>query len=185
MDDFVVRAAVDDVVRCIPFWIPGVAEAGMPYVDAGVDDRDLDAVAGALRARGRQLPCLKGIDQPEVRVVVRCGAVESLVFGVQDLRRRADRGEAGAVQLNGDGIERYVKLAGHPSPRSVLPEPLLEVVSKCRELRSMGLHAVAREVDLLAFGRSGLFVGCKRSAFELYERAGLVDSLPYGGRARA
>src|SRR4029450_4782769 len=111
--------------------------------------------------------------------------VESLVFGVQDLRRRANSGESGAVELNGDDIEGHIEFARYPGPRSVLPEPLLEVVPQCRELSSMGLHAVAREVDLLAFGRSGLFVGCKRSAFELDERAGLVDSLPYGGRARS
>src|SRR5688500_8332353 len=49
VNDLVVGATVGDIVRSIPFWIPGVAEAGMPYVDAGVDDRDLDALTGALR----------------------------------------------------------------------------------------------------------------------------------------
>lgn len=157
----------------------------MPYVDARVDDRDLDALAGALRARGRQLPCLKGIDQPEVRVVVRCRTIKSLVFGIQDLRRRANRGEAGAVQLHGDGIERDVKLAGDPSPRSVLPEPLLEVVPQCRELRPMGLHAIAREIDLLSLGGPGLFVGREWRAAEFNQRARPVDSLLCACRGRA
>ena len=121
--------------------IPGVAEAGVPHVDAGIDDGDLHAFAGALRDRRRQLPRLPRVDQSQVRVVVRRGAVASLVFGVQDLWRRADRGEAGAVELNGDGIECHIEFLVTRARGVVSAEPLLKSFRSAGR-RSMGRNAV-------------------------------------------
>src|SRR5439155_20013337 len=120
-------------------------------VDAGVDDGDLDAPAGVggtadLSRRPRRLCGY----QVEVRVVVVSGPVQPLVLRRLHARRPRDRGERRPVELDGNGVEGNVVVAGDVGVRGVVVQPGLEGVALRGEQGTLALDRRTREVDLLA-----------------------------------
>jgi len=94
------------------------------------------------------------VNQSQIRIG-RDGAIEALVFRALDERRRGNLRKGCAVQLNRNGVERYVEFRGDLRLRHVGAKPGLVVVAQRGQLRAIGLHGVAVEIDLLAMRRPG------------------------------
>ena len=137
---------------------------------------DLDAVALRSRRSAAGRPRLEGVHQTEVGIIVRERPVDRLQLCTGDHRSRRDRAERGAVQLDADGVQRDVELAGDLGARRVGPEPLLEVVALRAELRPIVLDRTRIEVDLLAVRGLRLFGRCQRITLQHDERAAGVDA---------
>ena len=165
-DHLVVRQGVgaDLVLR----GVAGVAEAGMGDVDAGVDDGNLDTVAGAGHAAALG-PRLGRADQCHVGVG-RVRVVQRLVLRGLDHRCRRHLRQRRAVELHRHRVQRDVEFTGDFGTRHVRTQPGFVVVAQRRKLGPVGLGRGVAEIDLLARCRLGLDVGRERVAVELHQR---------------
>src|SRR5260221_3731271 len=125
--------------------ITRIGKAGVPYVNPGINDRYFDFRAGVCRTAA-SLPCLDGMDQPEVWVF-NCRMVMRFVLSVFHKRTRPDHLQRGAIQDYRDGVEGNVKLAVNGGFWRDSGEPLFELVSKCIKLSAVGFHRSAIEID--------------------------------------
>ncbi len=147
--------------------IAGIAEAGVGDVDAGVEDRDLDAITSAVVAPHR--PSQRRADQRQIGVG-RVRIVQALVLRVLDHRRRRHLRQRRAIQLHRHRVQRDVELAGDFRPGYVRAQPGFVIVAQRGQLRPVGLDGVIAEFDFLTLGRLGLDVGGERIAVELDQR---------------
>ncbi len=141
-------------------------------INASINHRDLDALSG-VGCSTADLPGLNSVYQPQIRIVNR-RRISHLVLGIFDQGAALQGGQAGAVELHGNRVEREVKLPRDLCGRRVILQPILELVAFARQQSAIGFHRVAIKVYFLAVRRLGPDGGAQRSGREQDHGAGVV-----------